>query len=746
MKNRKKYAAAAIIAAVALVNIAATLQLFFNVSFPERVLKEQVSEYFKSTLDKAVKFEDLHIDSCGNLVLSYFNVSITSDFNDNISLVRSAKTVMSLGLPALFTGSIRVSEIDFYDADITLIKKYGKSHKECLLALLDPDRLLAKLRKSREAMQVRLHASRIFYRESLRERQVSLEMYRVGAELEIGPDMASYAARGKIKPYRTEILRKGSFSCGGTIDLRKGGPWEHRVEVENFDLTYLNDYITEYKVAGIALNGGVSVDIRFGEAKGALSSAGRVEANSLSVASIEKKYDIISNENMDLDFDITVDRAQNKYTVRRFNLSDDVISLDASGTYVENDKNDSLALNFKTNEIDLSDLSQTLTPLKDVEYAGTLKCDGAFLLDFKKNTAAKMRADLVLDDFTIVKNDRGTAVTLVGETSMRFKASDSSAGFTIKGRPLDSDIELTGKTKVEQWVPLKSASIVSLRSKKMNMENIRLALLYLANGAYESAYDDKRGSKEKSPFLQRPIGKFMNNNTIDFTSEYGTVFYGKKAGLHNVVLNARLTNGAVSIGEFRAEGYDATFALSGQGYFNSDQPYIKIAGRADGFDLGRFYADSGMDGSLTGAARADFSYEVSISRIGDLLDNARGSLNLQIGPGEMKNTKFQRDLVDFLSKSGHDPSLISLINFQSITLSMTELGENFWFSNVGIRGDTLLFTISGDYLFEGGISSRFALTMKTDAGMVAIPLHLHGPLLAPCLDASDKKDSPRLCF
>lgn len=746
MKFKKKYAAAAVISIVVIINIAATLRLLYAVAYPERIIKEQVTEYFKATLDKAVKFEDLYIDACGNLILSYFNVSVTSDFNDNISLVRSTTTKISLDLPGLFTGNIRVRGIDFYDSDITLIKKYGRSHRECFISLLDPDRLLARIKNSSNSLRVGLHGSRIFYRESLRDRQVSLELYKVKAELNIDPGSVSYSARGKIKPYKTEILRRGSFYCEGKVDIGAGASWGHRIEVENFDLTYLNDHIAEYKIAGVSLSGAVSVDARFGERKGVLSLAGRAEANSLTIASIEKKYDLLSGENMDIDLDMTIDTVSNRYTVRRLSLNDGVVSLDASGMYVRNDKDDAVKLKFKTNVIDLADLSQTLTPLKYIEYEGTLQCDGSFSLDFKKKTAPVMRAGLLLDEFTLLRKDRGKTETLIGETSMRVKVDGSSIDVDIKGKPLNSDVAVKGKTVVESWFPLKTNTNVSVRSKRMNSENFRLALLYLANSAYESAYDDKRSGREKIPFSQRPLGKFMNNNSIDFNSAYDTVFFGKRAELKHFVLNARLSNGAATIHEFGVEGYDATYMLSGSGYFNSDQPYVKIDGKIDEFELGRFFAESGMSGSLSGKAHADFSYEVSISRIGDILDNARGSLNIRVGRGELKHTQFQRDLMAFLAKMGQDTPSIAMVNFEDITLSMTEQGENFWFSNLGIRGDTLIFNIAGDYLFEGGINTTFGMLIKKETGMVTVPLHMHGPILAPCIDASDKKDSPKLCL
>jgi hypothetical protein len=556
----------------------------------------------------------------------------------------------------------------------------------------------------------------------------------------------SYTARGKIQPYKTGVLRKGSFFCEGKIDVRTGEPCRHKIEIENFDLTYLNDYISEHKLANISLNGGISADVEFSEARGVVSLTGRAETNSLTVFSTAGKHNLVSGENLDLELDMSINTVLNRYTVRKLSLNDGVISLDASGMYVRNDKDDAVKLKFATNAIDLSDLSQTITPYKNVEYSGTLQCDGRFSMDFKKNTAAEMRANAVLKDFILWKSEKGKTRELVGETGMRVKVDGSSIDVDISGKPLQSDIAITGRTRVEGWIPFKSDTRVAVKSKRMNLANIMIPVVYLVNKAYESAYADKRGGNDKQPFLQGALGKFMNNNAIDFTSVYDTVFYGKKARWKNFSLSAKLNRGTLSVGEFGADGYDATYKFSGQGYFNSDQPYVKLEGKIDEFDLERFFAESGMSGVLSGKARADFSYEVSLSRIGDILDNAKGHVNIFAGRGEMKNTLFQRNLMAFLRKNGYDPASISSINFEDISISISETGENFWFSNLGIRGDTLLFNAVGDYLFEGGITSTFGIVIKKDAAPVNIPLRLYGPLLAPCIDMAGKKDSHKLCL
>jgi len=138
--------------------------------------------------------------------------------------------------------------------------------------------------------------------------------------------------------------------------------------------------------------------------------------------------------------------------------------------------------------------------------------------------------------------------------------------------------------------------------------------------------------------------------------------------------------------------------------------------------------------------------EVSVGRIGDMLDNAKGHLNVYVGKGTMTDTNLQQNVMRFLRKNGSDAGALSTINYEDITFSASQQGENFWFSNFTVRGDTLRFSAIGDYMYEAGMSSMFAATIRKDAAVTVVPLKLSGPLLAPCLDFAGKKDSQKACF
>jgi hypothetical protein len=746
MKFKKKYLYLAIVLAVITVNLISTMRLVFSVAYPDRMLKEVVTEYFKNNLDKAVKFEDLYIDFTGDIVILDFDMSITSDFNDNISLIKSSKAVIDLGLLQLVSGTIAVRGVDFYRSDMTLLKKYGKTHLECFEQMFGPGRFLRQIRKSGPDFYVRLHRATVMYRETLRDRQLTMELNKVNASMELDRATVSYSIEGTIKPYRTETIRKGSFSMSGTIDIGKGDTFSHRVQVDNMDLTYLNEHIAEYKLAEVALLGGASVDLEIGRKKGLVSVKGSCETNNLSIASLPEKRNLVSNENLNADIDLVARSDRTSYAARVLNLRDDTFSIEASGSYVNDGKSDAVTIRFKTNSIDLGDLSQNFTPYRDVEYDGKLKADGAISIDFRNNKAEGTAINASLEEFTVKRTEKNNEVVLLDESSMAMKLTDRALSVDIAARPLGSDLALKSRTAITNWVPFRSATTVGVTSKKMNLENIRNLVAYLIEKTFVAAYEDKRGGAEKVPFLQKPLGKFLNNNSIALNASASTVFYGRKARWKDLALDAKLERGAVTLGDFSVDGYGAKYRLGVQAYCNSDQPYIKMDAKIEDFDFGAFYADSGMKGSASGTARGEFSFEVSVARLGDMLDNAKGSLSLYLGKGTMSDTKLQLAIQRFLRKNGYDADAIATINYEDISFSASQQGENFWFSNFAVRGDTLLFGTVGDYMFESGMSSMFSATVRKEGGLSVIPLKLYGPILAPCIDLYDRKDSRKACF
>ncbi|HOW82842.1 MAG TPA: hypothetical protein PK573_09790, partial [Spirochaetota bacterium] len=94
LKKNKAYIIAALLVAV-LVPFA--MKVFFSLRYTEDFLKKQFNSVMKDGLNRAAKFEDISIDFYGNLIISPFTLSVSNDFNDSLSLIKSTELVVALG-------------------------------------------------------------------------------------------------------------------------------------------------------------------------------------------------------------------------------------------------------------------------------------------------------------------------------------------------------------------------------------------------------------------------------------------------------------------------------------------------------------------------------------------------------------------------------------------------------------------------------------------------------------------------
>ncbi len=745
-EKRKKIAATAIMCLLVVFESLATLRLALAVAYPDRMLRERIAEYFMQSLGKAVKFEYVSFDHMGNLVINGLDISITSDFNDNISLVKSRKSVIDLAFFPLMAGRVTVREIDINDPVITLIKRYGKTYRESLQQAIDTEKFLSHIRKGGGDFALHVRDATLEYRESLSDRIVIVRFDDVNGTISLCDASLSYRLKGDIRRQRTEFIRRGNFSCTGSVDVSKLDSFRHAVSVNNFDLSYLNEYIIENKWAMVSLEGGASVNMEITGSKNEVFLKGTAETNTLTVTDVEEKYDYISNENLDLDVDMSIDRSAKEFAIRGMRLSDGVFSMDASGLYVRDEKDHRLELQFKTNRTNLADLAERITPYRDYSYAGFLECAGGMKIDFTRGDARGMALNLVLDDFTVARQTKGDPVMVMDRSSARIMLKNDVMNVSLEMRPLGSDCSIKSETKIAGWIPLKSETEISVHSRRMNLDALGVTLAAIGDALFASAYGDRGGPVERPSFPESYFGKFMFNNTIRLRSGFDTVFFGRKARWSNCNAEINLARGTLLLSNFEVEGYGARYALSLQGYFNSEMPYVKIDGRVDDFNVTDFYSDSGMKGIMTGTARADFGYDVSAARTSDILNNSKGRYSVTIAAGEMKNTSFQVRLADFLKKNGYAAGPLENIIFDSVSLSGTHQGEHFWISGLGIRGDELVSNCFGDYQYTRGLRCKCSASIRGETSAVTVPFQLKGQLGTPCIEITGKEKSSDLCF
>lgn len=739
------------LAGAILLHCVAAFHVFFNVLYPEPLLRRLIESGFRTSFGKAVQCKEVSMNFAGNIIIDNINISITSDFNDNISLLKAGRAVVTLDFVDALTGSPSINGFRCRSAELFLPKRYGKGYQEWFEQTFNPSRVISFAHRGK-GMRISIRNSHLIFRESLKEKVTVGEIDNLGCEIDISSEAVTYSIEGRIKPCLSSGTRRGSVSCAGVVALGNRGPngntesFSHRIRLDSFDLECLNSRIEEYQPASFALNGAVSADMDISKKGGVLSLSGGVEASGLSVTSLKDRHSIILNDSMEIEIDGFYDEARNYFKVNRLKAADEAVSIKASGEYVRNKQQDRVRAVFTTNRIDLNDLSAVLRPIPNIAYSGRAKAEGAVAIDFIKNSAAGTNATLVVENFTLSRKGKNESIAVIDESDLSLNFAENLVKAQARFRPVGSHYRIALRTDITGWRPFKSSTEVTVRSNVMRLHDLAALVTYAIDKIFEAAYNDRMQSFDGTPFLQRPMGQFINSNGLILDAEMKTMVFARKAMLRNGRFKFRIERGVALLDTFNIEGYDAAYRLGMQGYFNTDQPYVKIDGKVTDFDLKAFYDDARLPGSMGGKARFDFGYELSASRISDMLDNAKGNFNLFVGTGEMKGTELQRRLSGFFAKNGFANDVLSENKYQDITLSVSQVGDNFWFTNFGIKGDTLFFAGRGDYTWQGGVNGMINVSVRSGDRMLAIPLQVKGPLLAPCLEVFGKKDGAKLCF
>jgi hypothetical protein len=97
---KKPYALAMLSICAGVLLLLIAFKIFMVIRIPEKQLKSSIEAFFKENFNKAVDFEDVSLSMAGKAVISNLNVSISSDFNDNISLIKREKAVIKFDLTA----------------------------------------------------------------------------------------------------------------------------------------------------------------------------------------------------------------------------------------------------------------------------------------------------------------------------------------------------------------------------------------------------------------------------------------------------------------------------------------------------------------------------------------------------------------------------------------------------------------------------------------------------------------------
>jgi len=760
MKIKKNiYISLVIIAAcVGLLSITG-LKTFYAFMFTEEALKESVHNLFKVQLNRAVKFERIDVSLCGDIVVTSFNLSTESDFNDNISLVEAPKITVDLNFYDLLNGVITVSGITIPDAKIMVFKSFGKDYNDITAQFKDIYQRLNRIAQKHERVfELSFSNCSLIYQEIFSEDEVLISLNEIDASLKFVSKIINYTISINSVPNKNSDVSDGHMELKGEYYFDDAGYIKQKVVIENCDLSYLNRFIGQKKISDISLKGSVSTDVEIKYINNILTVAGIIETNNLHVFSLKpQQHPVISNENINIEGDIQINRGLGKYTIRHLNIFDDILNITLKGEYVHNENDHTIDATVQSNSIDLTELSHYFSPLRNIYYSGNVMFSGDFKYDILNNVTAKSFFALALDDFHMIDIGENSKTDIISKGKASFRLKDNKIDSLFEGYAYNSDFRCTMSSSISSWLPLQSSSEVAVYSKKTDVALFTRIYSQVIDKVVSAAYRDAEKGYEEVFFLQKPLGTFLINN--DFTFDYNIdtleVNPGKdKNGFKDFAFSIVMNKGVLTLRDFHLWGYDAAYDFDLQGYFYRDYPHITFNGSVKNFDLGKLSRETEFASNISGLLSGDFSYELNIYRMSHFLQNSRATLRVHVADGTIGSGVILDTVQKFYTDNNYTIQTVQYDTFDSLDLVTQQYGETIYLRNFNYRGDNARVNLYGKYSYRDGLnlsggSTVNIVTTKDEKEHVSkkyVPLAITGSLSGPCIDVKNKKESSRVCF
>lgn len=728
-------------------------KIFIAIRIPEKQLKTSIEAFFKENFNKAVDFEDISLSIAGNAVISNLNVSISSDFNDNLSLIKTGKAIIKFDFTDLLGGTILVREIVFKGAEIKVPKKYGQAYPEFFREVFRSGRALADLRElDLNDFSVLISGGRLNYLEGFRDSKLDLEFTRVNAAIVFSGGEIRYRFNGKITPSGRKGMSAGSFLCEGRLRLGEKGSIvrsSSKIEIDEFDVSFLNLPLMEYLEIPWSVYGAFSVDMKVESLGEAISAEGSMELDNISIESGDGKgvSRIISNENVNARFSIDLLHGFKRIVVRNLEISDDSTRLSLRGVHTRDHDERSVDTVFRLEASDLRNTATVFSPLKHMTYEGRLDAAGRFSYDFLNNRARELTLRAEVRDFSLRRISKGKDPYVLKDLRAALLIRNGRCDLDFRAGHGGSDVSLQWSGFVRRWAPFTSRSRLTVGAKRLEAETVGGLLARGIDRLVDAANEDKGRGYEEIYFKQKPLGAFVSNNTLDIRLSAESILFNKRKGLQNLLLDATLADGMLRKNEFRVSGYDGQYICEFFGYLNSDHPNFKIEGRFTNINLERLCRDYRVRGVSGGTLNIELEYEANGYRLAHLLDNGKLKLGISINGADLRGTRLQGELKNFLGANGYENLALDEISLERASVLLGQQGGIFSIGQLACSGSAVNVTGYGGYSYAEGMRVPLSASLpslaeeNTPPRMTTIPLVLTGPLLGPSLSLPGVRDA-----
>ncbi len=717
-----------------------------NMLLPENIVSENIHNIFKTSFSKSINFDRLYLNYSANIILENFQMSNSTDFNDNKNLIKSRKVIINTSFINLIKGNIELTGIKFKSPEINISKSSGKTYKATFEEIFTTDTENNKLSSTiKKKLLLQFLDSTIIYKETFKNSRTEFRITNLNAEIFFNKEQIDFNVNGKIKSKLEGKNFTGKISSKGFYNFTTLN-YSNKLNFEQIDLEYLNSFIYEKNLIPFTFSGLLSGEIALTCNDEKIKCNSNIDLNSLSsiYTGKEAPYKIISNENAEIKIKLTLSRDYSNINIEKINIEDGILKADISGSY---EKGLGFSTKFNTNNISFDKLSEHLILFRNHKYDGTAKIKGEMEYNIAEKKPSALNFELLLKNFNLIPKTDEINTIKISQFNAEVKADISSidckSEFIING----SDFSLETKTSINKWNPLKSDTNAKIESKRIELALLEKYAFLFISDLYQAGFADlARGYDERS-FLNNPEGIFINNNNINIGIKSENLLIAGKADLKAFSMELALNNGFIRTNSFNLQGYDGKYSGNIYCVLKQAYPYIKIEATGSGLDLDSIIKDAAFDYTGGGILNFDLSYEANAFRVAHFVQNGRGGINFDIRKGHFSGTEFQKKLSSFITTKGYGETNINDLDVDSFTFGFSQGGPNFYIKNFGMRSNKLYFQTYGNFKYPNNLSVPFSISVKTEADKtVAVPLLIFNSPANPCIKMNLRKDEDKICF
>lgn len=723
------------------------IHIALNFMYPGNELAESIKENFKDSFGKSIKFDSMVFKYNGDIILQNFYLSNTTDFNDNVNLIKCSEVVIDTYLPDLLREKITFSAVIMYKPEINIIKNYGKSYTDTFVSDIvtgfKNDKISQFITRK---FSIVMTDSRLFYREIFKKSKTSIDFSDVDIDIVYYGDELEYDIDGNIINNNISRWRSSDFDAEGTI-LFNESKSRNRIEFDNVDLSLINNLLAEFYKEPFVFKGELSGDVIFSTDKDIIDIKAGIYARDIfsSAGETPERGYLLKDEDIDVEFDLSALSSMDKVKINKLTVDDGIIEIEINSEYI---KDEYLTAAIHSNKIDLSQLSYKFAPIRGAGYEGDFSLNGKFKYNIKGNTPEELALDVKLNGFNLIPSYTNADSFKTIKNCNALIAADKEK-FLIKSKfeTGNTDIDITFNSHISGWNPFISNNQVEMFSKNMELALLKNVLMAGIDSVYNMAYVDMfQNFDEQRNFLKEPEGIFINNNDLNLNIKADKLVIVNGAAFDNFNLNLNLAKGTLKTGLFSLQGYEGIFNFDAYAVFRQEYPLIKIEGGVENLNMARMAVDSDSAIQAAGILSSDFKFETNAFRIGQVVENGRASFNLSMKDGYISRTDNLKKLDIFLKDNGYPQSIPAPLTFSNFTFTFMQSANEYYVRNFSMSGNKCSFSAYGKYTEEEGLNVPLNLNINIDNNYLKIPLLVSGNLRSPCIKINEKKKPDTICF